>query len=158
MAKPTLSSEVAWRPAKVPSTMNYPALEDGGFGKLPRGCALVLPWPGQWGHVSGIVLILRDIAPHPLSPGCYQSPGIGSRLASSSMHLRADRRNFPLHGMSVPLIPRSRVPVRQDGFKLSPNCQPKSCVSIRKGLDMVFSVPLWLPPEDAQHRLWAGHC
>lgn len=31
----------------------------------------------------------------------------------------------------------------QDGFKLSPNCQPKSYVSIRKGLDMFSSMPTY---------------
>lgn len=107
VAEPALSGKVTWRPPKVRSTMNYPAVEDGGFGKPPWGCPPVLPWLGQWGRVTGTLLILRGIF-FPLSPGCFQRPGFGSKLASSRMHPRADRRDFLLHGMSVPIIPRSR--------------------------------------------------
>lgn len=105
--------------------------------------------PGQ----LGTVLILRGISPP--FPGCCQSTGFGSRLASSRMHPRADRRDFPLHGMSVLIIPRSRVPVGQDGFKLRPNYQPKSFVSIRKGLDIVASMPT-CPCGCPQKMLRAG--
>ena len=63
VAEPALSGKVAWRPPEVPSTVNHPAMEDGGFGKPPWGCLPALPWPGQWGHVAGRVLILRGIFP-----------------------------------------------------------------------------------------------
>lgn len=47
------------------------------------------------------------------------------------------------------------MPAGQDGFKLSPNCQPKSDVSIRKGSGMVSSVPAY-PCGCAQKTLSAG--
>lgn len=117
--------------------MNYPAMEGGGFDKPPQAC---LPWPGQWGCITGTVLILRGIFPRFM--GCYETSGFGSGLASSRMHPRADRRDFPITWHVCPHHPKEqRVPAGQDAFKLSPNCQPKSYVSVRKGSDMVSSVP-----------------
>lgn len=73
---------------------------------------------------------------------CSQSPGFGSRLASSRMHLRADRKDLPSPALSVPIIPRGsrtgwfqaqpKLPsqilcVHLEGFKHGLICDPCGC-------------------------------
>lgn len=51
---------------KVLSSVNYPAMESGGFGKLPQGCLSALPWPARHsshpqGHFSTFPRLLSEL-------------------------------------------------------------------------------------------------
>jgi len=141
---------------KVPSTMNYLAMEDGAFGKPPQS----VHWCcSGWGNGSALLAQSSSSGTFfPLSQAAIMTPDFRSRLASSRMHPRANRRDFPLCGMSVPIVPKSRGCQRAGWFHPKPPRQiPRVCQEgFGHGLVRAH-LRLWLPPEDAQHWLWVGH-